>query len=45
MGKRRLAGNKAPAATSDNEQDLRSEARALKERVAHLTLESRATGI
>jgi|GEM_PF-3017132 len=45
MGKRRLAGDMAPAATAGDEQDLRSEARALKDCVAHLTLESRATGI
>lgn len=31
MGKRRLAGNAASAAASDDEQDLRGEARTLKE--------------
>jgi hypothetical protein len=39
-GKRRLAGDTARAATSGEVQDLRREARALKECVADLTLES-----
>lgn len=40
-GKRRLAGDTVRAATSDEVQDLRREARALKECVADLTLENR----
>jgi transposase-like protein len=40
-GKRRLAGDTARAATSGEVQDLRREARALKECVADLTLENR----
>jgi transposase len=40
-GKRRLAGNTARAAISGEVQDLRHEARALKECVADLTLENR----
>ena len=40
-GKRRLAGDTARAATSGEGQDLRREARALKECVADLTLENR----
>lgn len=40
-GKRRLAGDKARAATSDEVKDLRREASALKECVADLTLENR----
>ena len=40
-GKRRLAGNTARAATTGEVQDLRREARALKECVADLTLENR----
>lgn len=40
-GKRRLAGDTARAATSGDVQDLRREARALKECVADLTLENR----
>ena len=40
-GKKRLAGNKARAATSDEVKDLRREASALKEVVAELTLENR----
>ncbi len=40
-GKRRLAGDTARAATSGEVQDLRREARALKEYVADLTLENR----
>ena len=40
-GKRRLAGDPARAATSGEVQDLRREARALKEAVADLTLENR----
>ena len=40
-GKRRLAGDTARAATSDEVQDLRREALALKECVADLTLENR----
>lgn len=40
-GKRRLAGDTARAATSDEVKDLRSEARDLKECVADLTLENR----
>jgi hypothetical protein len=40
-GKRRLAGDTARAATSGEVQDLRREARALKEAVADLTLENR----
>lgn len=40
-GKRRLAGDTARAATSGDVQDLRREARALKESVADLTLENR----
>lgn len=40
-GKRRLAGDTARAATTGEVQDLRREARALKECVADLTLEIR----
>ena len=40
-GKRRLAGDTAHAATTGEVQDLRREARALKECVADLTLENR----
>jgi transposase len=40
-GKRRLAGDTARAATTDEVKDLRREASALKECVADLTLESR----
>ena len=40
-GKRRLTGDTARAATSDEVNDLRREAQALKEVVADLTLESR----
>jgi hypothetical protein len=40
-GKRRLAGDTARAATSDEVKDLRREASALKEVVAELTLENR----
>ena len=40
-GKRRLAGDMARAATSDEAKDLRREAQALKEVVADLTLENR----
>ncbi|EKY30361.1 transposase [Brevundimonas diminuta 470-4] len=40
-GKRRLAGDTARAATSDEVKDLRREALALKECVADLTLENR----
>ena len=40
-GKRRLAGDTARAATSDEVKDLRREASALKEVVADLTLENR----
>ena len=40
-GKRRLAGDTARAATTGEVQDLRREARALKEVVADLTLENR----
>ena len=40
-GKRRLGGDTARAATSGEVQDLRREARALKECVADLTLENR----
>ena len=40
-GKRRLAGDTARAATSDEVKDLRREAQALKEAVADLTLENR----
>jgi transposase len=39
--KRRLSGDIARAATTDEVQDLRREARALKECVADLTLENR----
>jgi transposase len=39
-GKRRLAGDTARAATSDEVKDLRREAQALKEVVADLTLEA-----
>jgi transposase len=39
-GKRRLAGDTARAATSDEVKDLRREAQALKEVVADLTLEN-----
>ena len=40
-GKRRLAGNAARAATTDEVKDLRRETSALKECVADLTLENR----
>ena len=40
-GKRRLAGDTARAATTDEVKDLRREARDLKECVAALTLENR----
>ncbi|MCZ8036258.1 MAG: IS3 family transposase [Novosphingobium sp.] len=40
-GKRRLAGDTARAATSDEVKELRREAHALKEAVADLTLENR----
>ena len=40
-GKRRLAGDTARAATTDEVKDLRCEAGALKECVADLTLENR----
>ena len=40
-GKRRLAGDTARAATTDEVKELRREASALKERVADLTLENR----
>jgi len=40
-GKKRLAGDTARAATSDEFKDLRREATALKEAVADLTLENR----
>ena len=40
-GKRRLAGDTARAATTDEVKELRSETRALKECVADLTLENR----
>ena len=40
-GKRRLAGDTARAATSDEVKDLRREATAMKEVVADLTLENR----
>ena len=40
-GKKRLAGDPARAATSDEVKDLRREAVALKEVVAELTLENR----
>ena len=40
-GKRRLAGDTARAATSDEVKDLRREAGALKELIADLTLENR----
>ncbi len=40
-GKKRLAGDTARAATSDDVKDLRREASALKEVVADLTLENR----
>ena len=40
-GKKRLAGDTARAATSDEVNDLRREAMALKEVVAYLTLENR----
>ena len=40
-GKRRLAGNTARSATSDEVKDIRHEARDLKECVADLTLEIR----
>ena len=40
-GKKRLAGDTARAATSDEVQELRREAKALKEAVADLTLENR----
>ena len=44
-GKKRLAGDTARAATSDEVKDLRREATALKEVVADLTLEMRIPGI
>src|SRR5690242_16696340 len=40
-GKKRLAGDTARAATSDEVKDLRREASALKEVLAELTLENR----
>ena len=40
-GKKRLAGDTARAATSDEVKELRREASALKEAVADLTLENR----
>ena len=40
-GKKRLAGDTARSATSDEVKDLRREASALKEVVAELTLENR----
>ena len=40
-GKKRLAGDTARAATSDEVKDLRREAGVLKEVVAELTLENR----
>jgi transposase len=40
-GKKRLAGDTARAATSDEVKDLRREMQALKEVVADLTLENR----
>ena len=40
-GKRRLAGDNARAATTDEVKDLHREASALKECVADLTLENR----
>ncbi len=40
-GKRRLAGDTARAATSDEVKDLRRESQALKEVIADLTLEDR----
>jgi transposase len=40
-GKKRLAGDTARAATTDEVKDLRREANALKEVVAELTLENR----
>ena len=40
-GKRRLAGDTARAASTDEVKDLRREASALKECVADLTLENR----
>ena len=40
-GKRRLGGDTARAATSDEVKDLRREAQALKKVVADLTLENR----
>jgi transposase len=40
-GKKRLAGDTARAATSDEVKDLQREATALKEVVADLTLENR----
>ena len=43
-GKKRLAGDTARAATSDEVKDLRREAGALKEVVADLTLENRLRG-
>src|SRR5262249_25669922 len=42
-GKKRLAGDTARAATSDEVKELRREASALKEVVAELTLENRPT--
>jgi len=43
-GKRRLAGDTARAATSDEVKDLGREASALKECVVDLTLENRSSG-
>ena len=43
-GKRRLAGDTARAATSDEVKDLRRESRDLKEVVAEQTLELRSSG-
>src|SRR5260221_5509819 len=44
-GKKRLAGDTARAATSDEVKDLRREASALKEVVAELTLENRGRAL
>jgi transposase len=43
-GQKRLAGDTARAATSDEVKDLRRETSALKEVVAELTLENRLHG-
>ena len=43
-GKKRLAGDTARAATSDEVKDLRAEARQLKEALAEVTLENRFDG-